>query len=256
MRFPIATLTLVAALASAYFYMSNALLYIPDSTVNSLAAGSPGSPLNLVSHLFVHVGIVHIVGNLLPLLAFGLVFELSATSVDLFAIFFSSGILASLLFSLLNQGVALVGASAGVSGLIGAAVSARPRLSLPLLLVVPLFFNLGLLPWLAKIPLQQQEMLFQQENKLAGEFQELVGQNRTEEAIVVEERIATVSANREAVARGVERESTTPADFLVHLSGVVVGVAYVFFLKRGLFIQGAEEIRRAVLWFRNYGVSP
>lgn len=252
MKFPYATIFVGAGLLFSYFYLSGGLLYLPDSSLNNLAAGAGNSPLGLVTHLLSHVGIIHLAGNLLPLLAFGFLLELFTSSADVLFVFFSSGVLASAFFSALNPGIALVGASSGVSGLIGASVAIRPKLALPLLLATPLFFNFAMLPLLSTASANQQATLFQQANELNHTFTELAHDQKSQEAAQVKTRLSQAEERKRVVEEGVRREAKTRADFFVHLLGVAFGVAYVFSFKKREFASGEREFFSAASKAKNF----
>lgn len=241
MKLPLASLLLSLAIVGLYFHLSGGLLYLDQNTLDGLALGHEQSPFGFASYMFVHVGVIHLAGNLLPLVIFAVLLELSVSSIEVLVIFLGAGLFSSVLFYLLNPTIALVGASAGVSGLIGAAVSTRPKLALPALILSPLVFSLFVLPAVQNASFQQQNDFFNEANQLNNQFEQMLAENRTEEAAATNERLSTVVRQRETLQEGVQREEATPSDFLVHLFGVVFGVAYVFHFRRGLFEYGAKE---------------
>ncbi len=244
MKFPIATLLLTLAVAGAYFYLSGGLLYLDQPTIDSLALNSAKSPFGFVSYMFIHVGVAHLAGNLLPLVIFSLILEASLPLLDVLMVFLGAGIVSSTLFSFLNPSVALVGASAAVSGLIGAAVAARPKLALAALMASPLIFAFVLLPIVQALSFQQQASVFGQANELGRQLEEMSYLNNAGGAAAVKEKLAVAAKKKRVLEEGAQREASTPADFFVHIVGVAFGVAYVFFLRRKLFITGAEDFAR------------
>lgn len=242
MKFPFATLLLFAAVAGAYFFLSGGLLYLDQATLDGLALNSSKSPFGFFSYMFVHVGIVHLAGNLLPLLLFALLLELSLlAAMDVLVVFVGAGIIASALFSALNPSVALVGASAGVSGLIGAAVSVKPKYALPLLLLSPFLFTFFVLPVVGGISFSQQQAVFESVNNLNREFDQYAHENNTQAASEMNAKLSNAERQKKVLEEGVKREASTPSDFFVHMVGVAFGVAYVFFLRRSVFQKGAQE---------------
>jgi membrane associated rhomboid family serine protease len=240
-----ATALLAALILIPYFQLSGGLLYLSDSVLNGLSFSSNPQPQNYLTHLFAHVGIQHLLGNLVPLLIFGLVLESVLAGVDVLLIFLASGVLSSILFTLLNPGVILVGASTGVAGLMAAATALKPKKSLVLLVLVPVLL-LVLVPFSEFLSTQQLQGLEQQKTLLSAEIPKLVAEQKFEEAAKANETLATVEIKLSQTEEGVVREKTTRTDLFVHLFGAVFGLAYVFALRR-------KKMREGVLEFRDIG---
>ena len=94
--------------------------------------------LTLVSALFIHLGPVHLIGNLLFLFIFGLPAERSLGPWRFLLLFLAGGALANLAAALLMGAPAraIIGASGGVSAVIGAYLALFPNARLGV--VVPL----------------------------------------------------------------------------------------------------------------------
>lgn len=94
--------------------------------------------LTLVSALFIHLGPVHLIGNLLFLFIFGLPAERSLGPWRFLLLFLAGGALANLAAALLmgTPARAIIGASGGVSAVIGAYLALFPNARLGV--VVPL----------------------------------------------------------------------------------------------------------------------
>lgn len=229
MRFK-ATIFLSAALVAVYFAFSNGTPYLPSSVLNAFGLGE--SPAGIFAHLFLHVGVIHLIGNLLPLIAFSLLLETVLVWTDVAAIFLASGALGGAFFAFLNPGVALIGASAAISGLMAAAAALKPKLALVLLVAIPLTdfgeraFERGLLD---------------KKTALENEIPLLLAQNRTVEAVQANASLQTVSTQVEQTAEGKAREAATPTDFAVHAFGAFVGVAFLWFFRRRELRNGLNE---------------
>lgn len=105
-----------------------------------LAAAQPQAFLQLLTHMFVHADIWHLVGNLIILLAFALPFEERIGHRAFLGMYLLSGFVAAFAQVGTSWGspTLLLGASGAVFGIIGAFAGAYPNLVLPLPL--PLFF--------------------------------------------------------------------------------------------------------------------
>jgi len=97
-----------------------------------------GRLLTLVTALFIHANLLHLVGNGVFLLIFGVPAERRLGAWRLLALFLVGGALANLVASLMigSSGRVIVGASGGISALIGAYLVLFPKARLGI--VVPL----------------------------------------------------------------------------------------------------------------------
>jgi membrane associated rhomboid family serine protease len=97
-----------------------------------------GRPLTLLSALFIHVNWLHMLGNIVFLLIFAFPSEKALGPWRLLAVFLLGGAVANLVASLMldTPGRLIVGASSGVSALIGAYLALFPNARLGI--VVPL----------------------------------------------------------------------------------------------------------------------
>ncbi len=241
-RIPFASLLLVVAITGVYFWFSNGTLYLPDATVQSLSLNAQQYPESAFTHLFIHVGVLHLIGNVVPLFLFALLFEFAVGALDVLVVFFASGVLASTLFVLTNPGVFLVGASAGVSGLIGAAFATRPRATTLALLFTPLLLGFVVYPYLSALSTTQASTLEEQTQLLQQNLTLLVQQNRTAEAAQVNQTLTLVQNQKTITEQGRAREAATPSDLSVHVYGALIGIAYVFLARRDKLDAAGREI--------------
>ncbi len=104
--------------------------------------------LRVFGALLIHVDSAHLLGNVLFLTLFGFAVERVFRSRLVFLLFFLSGGIANLAAAYLvrDQLVPIVGASGGVSGLIGAYLFLFPRASLGIVLPLGLYFQFVRVP--------------------------------------------------------------------------------------------------------------
>ncbi len=246
-KFPWATAGLALALLLAYFGLSGETPYIPSSLLYSLSS-SLRNPVSLVTYLFVHIGIVHLVGNLVPFLLFALLLESAARSRHVVFLFLFSGALSALAFSFTNPFITLIGASAGISGLMAAAMVLRPKQSLVLLIALPLLVPLVIVPgvnaasvyydnWLNAEKQSQQQTLQQKINE--SQFNK--SPELQQQIAVLNQTITQTETKIKASAEGKAREEAVPSDFFVHVYGVLAGLAYVYFFLRREAIAAKKE---------------
>jgi len=241
-RVPWATLALSAAILFVYFFLSGGLLFISDQQLYPQAFSLDGTPQSLLSHIFVHVGIKHLVGNVVPLLLFGALVE-STVSFHLLAVFLLSGVFASLLFAFLTAGTTLVGASAAISGVMGAALAAKPRHALLFLILTPIILFFFIFPGLQAYTDFRAGQLAQQQTTLSQQVVSLVKQQRVEEAAQANASLQEVVAQAAVEEAGKKREEEVSTDTSVHLFGALFGVAYLFLVRRRAFEEGISEFR-------------
>lgn len=102
-----------------------------------------GRVLSLVSALFVHAGWVHVLGNMLFLMIFGLPAERAMNSWRFLLLFLLGGAVANLAAAALmdSPNRIIVGASGAVSAVIGAYLALFPRASLGVVLPLGLYLQ-------------------------------------------------------------------------------------------------------------------
>ncbi|MFH1257553.1 MAG: rhomboid family intramembrane serine protease [Candidatus Micrarchaeota archaeon] len=247
-RFPFASTVLVGTVLIVYLLLSAETPYITEEGLDKFSL-NPNEPLSVVTHLFIHVGIFHLIGNIVPLLLFALVLESAAVAIDVFLIFFASGIIASLLFQLTNQGVPLIGASAAISGLLSATMLVKPKKALFLLIVTPILISAVLYP-----AADYGEKFFKENLEDKRVAQEMTLTKAIEEGKppeVIMQINQTLQATSEKIAitqEGQEREESTPSDFMVHIYGALIGAFYIYFLKRNLLKAAEKEFVEIGSW--------
>jgi membrane associated rhomboid family serine protease len=102
-----------------------------------------GRAFSLVSALFLHANWLHLLGNMLFLLIFGLPAERSLGPARFVCLFFLCGVAANLsaAWSLDGTAAVIIGSSGAVSGLIGAFLVLFPRAELAIVLPLGLFLE-------------------------------------------------------------------------------------------------------------------
>lgn len=106
--------------------------------------------LNLFTHMFIHGGIGHILGNMLFLWIFGNNVEDALGKVRFLALYFGSGLAAAFLQSFVaifegSLDIPMVGASGAISGILAAYMKLYPYAKV-LTFIPPLFFFFFVLP--------------------------------------------------------------------------------------------------------------
>jgi membrane associated rhomboid family serine protease len=124
----------------------NLLLFVATSIDRDLLlllglypAGFLAQPWTLVTNMFVHAGIWHILANMITLFFFGSFLCRLIGSRDFLITYFAGGILGSILYLLLGDPYTIaVGASGAVYALAGALVVMMPNLRVLVYFIVPM----------------------------------------------------------------------------------------------------------------------
>ncbi|MFH1107388.1 MAG: rhomboid family intramembrane serine protease [Candidatus Micrarchaeota archaeon] len=245
--FPWAAVLLAAALLAVYLLLSGETPYIPSDQLYTLST-SLGNPLTLLSYVFVHVGIYHLAGKLRPLALCALVLESVLPSRHVVLLFLFSGAAAGIAFALTNPFITLIGASAGISGMMGAAMILRPKQSLVLLLALPLVVPLAVMPGIAAASSYYDSILSNERQSLQTSLVQAVNESRFNNSAALQQKISALNQSlaktEKKIAQtksGAAREEAVPTDLLVHFYGVVAGVLYVFLFRRRDMMDSKEE---------------
>jgi membrane associated rhomboid family serine protease len=96
----------------------------------------------IITSMFVHANLAHLIFNLIALIFIGTLLESRIGTVRFFAIYFLTGIIATLVFGIayISAGVFLIGASGAISGILGALGRLYPHQR------ITMFFGFGILP--------------------------------------------------------------------------------------------------------------
>lgn len=241
MRLPWSAFLLAALTLVVYLQSSGGLLY-PDFDVVAQNSFGLAQPFSLVFHLFYHLGVKHFVGNVLPLFVFAFLLALVVPNVEVVLLFLASGILSAAVFSLLNPSSFLVGASSGVSALMTSAALLKPKLGVVLLAGVPLLTYGAVFPLLDQTAQSQFQTLENTQLTLEKEAADLEAQNRFEEAKIVRAQAEQTAVTLRAQEEGKVREEAAKSDFLVHLTGALLGAVYVLGLRTKELEEGLSEL--------------
>jgi membrane associated rhomboid family serine protease len=119
-----------------------------DSREPLLAQLHDPSLLRLVTALFIHVAWLHVLGNLLFLVIFGVPAERALGSARFLLLFLLGGIVANLVGALSLAGVhsPIIGCSGAVSAVLGAYIALFPRARLGLVLPLGLYLEFVRVP--------------------------------------------------------------------------------------------------------------
>ena len=130
---PIAVAACVALVCSVVFFLESSG-YVGERSLGVGAGAVWSEPWRLITFMFTHDGIGHLLANLVGLSLVGiLAWQLEVRGFSFFAVFVGAGILATLPTALLFSQCMFVGASGGIFGLFGYISVALRRHGFPIL---------------------------------------------------------------------------------------------------------------------------
>lgn len=153
--FPLVTWLLIAVNALVFFFMWGLAPQAQETFVMqfglvpaALDASRPASLLPFFTHMFLHGGWLHFLGNVWTLYIFGDNVEDRMGSTIFLLFYLVGGLLAAVaqVFFLQNSAIPLVGASGAIAAVMGAYFAYYPRARV--LTLVPLFF----IGWFVNLP--------------------------------------------------------------------------------------------------------
>ena len=251
---PIGTLFLAALVLISYLALSSGTPYMTNEGVRALAF-SAEKPVSALTHLFAHVGLQHLIGNLIPLVLFGILLESALGAMDVLLVFFLSGIISAITFSFFNPGTILIGASAGISGLMSASLFLKPKKALIFLILLPIAIYLVVFPALdyastaySSQLVSEKAVISQNVSALNQSLQVAIAKNDTQKAGEIRRAIATnvqvlkTVENKQTITNeGTAREKIIPTDVPVHFYGGLIGALYLFLFRRKKLEEGKDE---------------
>jgi len=245
------TLAVALILIAAFIYLSGGSFFIDLGTLYKLAF-TANQPLNLLAHMTIHTGYAHLIENLTTFIVFALIAETVLVSADIVIIFFLSGAAAAILFIFLNPNVALIGASAGISGILGNALVLNPKKAIPALILVPLLLSVIILPLATGQYVVFQEKLDEQKKEISTQVVEAEQRGDVNAVKELTQQLVNVEQKKVQQEQGVQFQSTTPSDAAVHGFGALFGILYVFILRQKKLEEGVEcykELYHEILVF-------
>jgi membrane associated rhomboid family serine protease len=150
---PVLTILLIVANVLVYFYQTSldpAALqqFVMEYGVVPAVVGHGENLVSLVTSMFLHGGLLHLVGNMWFLWIFGDNVEDKLGKPGFVFFYFATGVAAALAHVAVNPGseVPVVGASGAISGVLGAYLVLHPRIRVKTLVTLGFFWNVLYIP--------------------------------------------------------------------------------------------------------------
>lgn len=226
-----ATILLTAILVVSYLVLSQGNLFIERELLLALSF-SLGRPLNMLSYMVSHMSLWHLAVNVVSLLLFAAIVEVSLSSRDVFGIFLFSGALTVAIFSLLNPGAELIGASAGVSAIMTSAFVLNVRKAIVYLVIVLVLFLLAF-PGINFVVQWQEDVLAQENQELASQLGKAVETGNQEAVVRITNQKRTVEREISSFEESKELASSVEVDPFLHSYAAALGAVYLLLFRKG-----------------------
>lgn len=239
-KLPVATLVLSGTLVLFYFLVSGGSTYItPLSKMYPLGV-SFSNLIGAFTYTFSHIGVKHLLGNLMALLAFGAIVEQKIENWHVAGVFLISGVFAGISYALIHPDVWVIGASAAVAGLLAVGTVTSTKKTLVAFAAVILLVPNVILPtsdialdalegWRTGQAEEAQVQMTQLEQQIqAGNYT----QETVEQKDEAEQDYSKATQSVESLEEGRETEAATPASFEIHMLGGFFALAFLWAFDR------------------------
>ena len=279
------TLILVLLTSAFYFVFSSFFLFIPNSTIYEFGF-SLSNWIGLVTYPFLHISLIHLLGNMFLLMAIGFVVEEKLNWKDYYALYLISAVTAGIFFVMLSPNVLLAGASAAIGGFLIPAclidfkktIAYILMFSLASMLIAPVITDavtsfygqsrqIGTeLETAYNQTVAQKEQVAQNISVLDDKFnrgeititeynqskQELVqiADNLTKQQETVYANLNNTAATVSNIEEGMTREQTSKSSLAVHLFGSFMGLAYIAIFRRDIIWNSGYQVLRLERWLK------
>jgi len=281
------TLILVLLTSAFYFVFSSFFLFIPNSTIYEFGF-SVSNWIGLITYPFLHISLIHLLGNMFLLMAIGFVVEEKLNWKDYYALYLISAVTAGIFFVMLSPNVLLAGASAAIGGFLIPAclidfkktIAYILMFSLTSMLIAPVITDavtsfygqsrqIGTeLETAYNQTVAQKEQVAQNISVLDDKFnrgeititeynqskQELVqiADNLTKQQETVYANLNNTAATVSNIEEGMTREQTSKSSLAVHMFGSFMGLAYIAIFRRDIIWNSGYQVLRLELWLKKH----
>ncbi|MFH1587491.1 MAG: rhomboid family intramembrane serine protease [Candidatus Diapherotrites archaeon] len=235
-----ATILLTILLLLSYFLLSSGEIYIPDATLSSFSF-SLSQPLNIIFYNFIHTGLFHLIVNLSSLIIFALIVESVLGSRDVLAIFFFASILAAITFVAINPDTALIGSSAGISGLLGAGMILKTKRAFAAAVVISILFGIVIAPALHSFITAYADDLKRSKQDADLDLNRAIDAGNIYKIPDLNKAAEQINENQQKFKKGRENELEIKTDPFIHGYAAGYGIIFLWLFRRKKFWAGIRE---------------
>ncbi len=226
-----ATIALCVAITAAFFLLSKNGFFIDWQTIGGLSFGIT-APWNIISYLFVHSGFAHLTANVFSILAFGYVVEQKIGTKKTVVLFALSAVLAAIIFSLVQPGQAIFGASLIASGLIGAGFAIAPKKTIIAAILLAVLVALLIRPVELTVYAQHKENIKTELQKAQNEKTLAIKSGETQKAKQAEAKASALSKTISELQAQEQKAFSTETASTAHAFGAIIGFFFAYFYCR------------------------
>ncbi|MEW6295614.1 MAG: rhomboid family intramembrane serine protease [Candidatus Diapherotrites archaeon] len=242
----IASSFLALLLFVLFFYFSKGKYFIPMQDLFALSFNFE-QPLNILSYMFIHIGLFHLFVNIFSLALFALILEQVTGSKHLIALFFFSGFLGAILFALYAPDTGLMGASIGISGLLTSSLLLKPKHTIIGIIIIAVMLLLALIPFSQNLLSAEKKVIVQKEEQISVDLNKAVEKKDTNKAVDLNRQLQKVVIEKKQFEQGEQFQIETKTNPLSHAFGAIAGIIYLYAFQRKKL---KEKIKEIVLWIR------
>ncbi len=241
-QIPIATIIFSFVLVLFYFLISGGRTYITPLSIMYPLGVSSGNLIGSFTYTFTHIGVKHLLGNLVALFVFGTIIEQIIDRWHAAGVFLVSGIFGGAVYALIHPDIWVIGASTSIAGLLAVGSVLDPKkTAISFVLVMFLVPNVILpgtdvaLDALEDYRLKQAAAA---EGKLGDLDKQIKLGNFTKETIeqkgMEQQKRDLAIKSKESLEEGRGTEAATPASLEIHLLGAFFALAFLWSFDRDL----------------------
>ncbi|MBU1120588.1 MAG: rhomboid family intramembrane serine protease [archaeon] len=226
-----ATIFLALIIYLSFIYLSEGKPFIPSETIIALSF-SFYSLGNFLFYMLIHSSIFHLTVNLVSLIAFALIVENKLKWKDCIALFFFAGILTAISYGLIHTDTILIGASAGVSGLIVGAFLLDPKKTFIAAILIVVLLSFVFIPSAQTTLISYSEKIEQKSTKIAEDINKAIEKGDTNKAVDLNRQFTEVKKEIKEFKKAEELRLEVEVDPWIHGYGAVFGIIYLFAFRR------------------------
>lgn len=245
--FPWATFLIVVATISAYFIVNQGELYPLLASQILVFTVSGNNLLGALTYFFGHVGLKHLLSNMIVFAVMGSILEYRLGRIHLTGLYLFSGVFAGLFYAFTSPGLLVIGASAAISGVILAGYIVDIKTASIALLGTLFLLSVIFLPLLSfGVDVAEQSTL-QELQALEAEIAMLERADKDVSALLQERDL--LSLRLMAVSNGKDSEDSSVVSLQLHGFGMLGALVYLVLFKRkaySLFVKDVGKIGASI----------
>ena len=222
----VGTIALMATTVAGFFILVGPTGFPTDAILTRFAL-SASQPWNLAGYWMLHLGLFHLVSNLVGLLAIGLVLEKVLGSSDYWLIFGLGAATSGIVYLVVSPSASLAGASGGIAALIAASMMVKPLETIRNLAVGAVLVALILQPLLVLTVENSLHSIQRQKDSLQPQIEQAHQNNRPTQERQLQEQFNQLDSSQKTIQTSALQDYYKPAIWLPHAIGALAGSLFI-----------------------------